>query len=272
MSEDAKVLAEAAALSAQGRAFALVSILSSSGSTPRTRARLLVRADGSSLGTIGGGKLETRVIAEALACIAESKPKMLRYELVETQNKESPLMHCGGTQELYIDVIPARRRILIVGAGHVGLALARLADYLGFSIEIADDREEAPRREGLPGTAVVHVDQDLGTMLSNLPADPNRAIVIATHSRDAEALRALIDKPWAYLGLLGSRRKVTALLQELQAEGYSPELLDAIHAPVGLDIGAETPEEIAVSILSEALSILTKTKVHHLREDIREKS
>ncbi|MDX9784041.1 MAG: XdhC/CoxI family protein [Spirochaetia bacterium] len=268
MSEDAKVLAEAAALSAQGRAFALVSILSSSGSTPRTRARLLVRADGSSLGTIGGGDLETKVVSEALTCIAASKPRLLRYELTENQNEESPLMHCGGAQELYIDVIPARRRLLIVGAGHVGLALARLADYAGFSIEIADDREEPLRLEGFPKAAVFHVDKDLGGLLARLPEDSSRSIVIATHSRDAEALRALIDKSWSYLGLLGSRKKVSKLFEDLEAEGCPKERLDKIHAPVGLDIGAETPEEIAVSILSELLSVLTKTRVHNLREDV----
>ncbi len=271
MSEDAKVLAEAAALSAQGKAFALVSILSSSGSTPRTRARLLVRPDGGTLGTIGGGDLETKVIAEALGCIADSKPKILRYELVENRGLDFPLMHCGGAQELYIDVIPARRKILIVGAGHVGLALARLADYLGFSIEVADERAEAAKAPGFPAAAVFRADEDLGGLLSRLPSDPHRAIVIATHSRDAEALKALIDKPWAYLGLLGSRRKVAALMRELLAEEYPPKLLESVHAPVGLDIGAETPEEIALSVLSEILSVLTKTKVHHLREDMKEK-
>jgi xanthine dehydrogenase accessory factor len=268
MAGDAEILAEAAALSAQGRAFALVSIHSSSGSTPRTRARLLVRADGSTLGTIGGGSLETKVISEALACIAESKPKLLRYELTESKDINSISMYCGGTQELYIDVIPARRRILIVGAGHVGLALARLADYLGFLVEVADDRDVAAQREDFPRTVVFYMDQDLGALLSRLPDDPSRAIVVATHSRDAEALRALIKKSWAYLGLLGSRKKVSTLFKDLKAEGFSEALLNTIHAPVGLEIGAETPEEIAVSIISEILSVLTKTRVHHLREDI----
>jgi xanthine dehydrogenase accessory factor len=271
MSEDAKVLAEAAALSAQGKAFALVSILSSSGSTPRTRARLLVRSDGGTLGTIGGGDLETKVIAEALGCIADSKPKLLRYELVENRDQDSPLMHCGGAQELYIDVIPARRRILIVGAGHVGIALARLADYLGFSIEIADDRKKAANTPGFPATAVFRADEDLFGLLSKLPSDPQRAIVIATHSRDAEALKALIGQPWAYLGLLGSRRKAAGIVSQLLAEGYPEKLVKSIHSPVGLDIGAETPEEIALSVFSEILSVLTKTKVHHLREDINKK-
>ncbi|MDX9826211.1 MAG: XdhC/CoxI family protein [Spirochaetia bacterium] len=268
MAEDAKVLAEAAVLSAEGRAFAMVSIVSSEGSAPRTRARLLVRADGSTLGTIGGGNLETKVVSEALACIAESKSRLLEYELVETDDDHGAFMHCGGSQELYVDVIPARRRLLIVGAGHVGLALARLADYLGFSIEIADDREEATQREGFPKTAIFYADQDLRRLLSSIPSDPSRAIVIATHSRDAEVLRVLIGQPWAYLGLLGSRRKVGRLLRELEAEGCSKELLNTVHAPVGLDIGAETPEEIAVSILGEILSVVTKTRVHHLREDV----
>ncbi len=268
MTEDAAVFAEAGSLSAQGKAFALVSILSSAGSTPRARARLLVRSDGSIVGTIGGGVLESRVVADAQEAIAAGRSKILHYELnAQADSKENIAMYCGGSLELFVDVVVSKRKILIVGAGHVGLALARLADYLGFGVTVADDRVGDGIRARFPMAAAFHANPDLSALLAGLEIDARTAVVIATHSRDGEALAALLEKPWAYLGLLGSRAKVKKLMAELSLNTKTAQHKQ-IHAPVGIDIGAETPEEIALSIMAEILAVETGTQIHHLFQDM----
>jgi len=268
MTEDAAVFAEAGSLSAQGKTFAMVSILSSSGSTPRTQARLLVRSDGSIVGTIGGGVLESRVVADARDAITAGRSRILRYELnAQAGSKENIAMYCGGSLELFVDVVAAKRKILIVGAGHVGLALARLADYLGFSVTVADDRVDEGLKARFTMAAAFHASPDLYALLGGLEIDAHTAVVIATHSRDGEALSALVEKPWAYLGILGSRAKVKKMMSELNLNAKTAQHKQ-IHAPVGIDIGAETPEEIALSIMAEILAVETGTKIHHLFQDL----
>lgn len=253
MSDDAEIFAEAARLSRSGLRFAIAGIVVASGSTPRSQARILVRGDATTLGTIGGGIVESKVVDDALRCMETGKPGLFRYDL-GAAGSDSVGMLCGGSMEVFIDVVPARRRLVIVGAGHVGQALARLAEFSGFGVSIVDERKEMATRERFPTAEALYCKDDLVEALGELPLDPEVAIVIATHADDERALRSLLPKPWRYLGMMGSRKKVGILTEKLRGEGFAPERLAKLRAPVGLDIDAETPEEIAISIIAEIIA------------------
>jgi len=266
MNEESTIFSEAARLAGSGAPFAIASIVATQGSTPRTNARMLVRGDGTTMGTIGGGNLEQRVAADALECMKSGGSRTIRYSLDSCSGLESVDMLCGGSVEVFLDVVASRRRIVIIGAGHVGLALARLADFAGFRVAVADERQELMTKERFPMAAELYCREDLIEALNLLPADPDAVIVIATHSDDERALRTMIGRQWSYLGMLGSRKKVKLLFGKLKAEGYPESLLDRVRAPVGLDIEAETPEEIAISILAEILADTRNASISHFAD------
>jgi xanthine dehydrogenase accessory factor len=266
MNEESAIFSEAARLTDSGFPFAIASITGSQGSTPRTKARMLVRGDGTTLGTIGGGNLEQRVTADALECIKSRGSRTIRYSLDSCSGRESVDMLCGGSVEVFVDVAASRQRIVIIGAGHVGLALARLADFAGFRVAVVDERGELITKERFPMAAELYCREDLIDALDLIPADPDAAIVIATHSDDERALRTMIKRQWSYLGMLGSRRKVKLLFEKLEREGTPETLLKKVRAPVGLDIAAETPEEIAISILAEILADKRNASISHFSD------
>jgi xanthine dehydrogenase accessory factor len=269
MSDDAGIFAEAARLSSSGLRFAMAGIVTASGSTPRSNARMIVRGDSTTLGTIGGGLVESKVIGDAMECMNIGRARLVRYDLDTCSGKDSVGMLCGGSIDVFIDVVPARHRLVIIGAGHVGLALARLADFAGFGVAIVDERKELATRERFPMAEALYCEDDLIEAMGKLPQDSDAAIVIATHSDDERALRSMIARPWSYLGMLGSRRKITLLTEKLKSEGLAPGLLAKVRAPIGLDIEAETPEEIAVSIIAEILSDARSAQGGHLAESSR---
>lgn len=267
MNGDEAVFEEAAKLAREGRAFAIAGILTAVGSTPRSKARMLVRSDGTSIGTIGGGPVEAHVVACALECIKAQESRTLRYDLgaaSEAREARPAAMDCGGSMEIYIDAVAARRQLVVVGAGHVGLALARLADFAGFRVSVADSRAELLTAERFPMAEAFYGQAGLAAALKTLPADPGASLVIATHAEDETALRAALTRSWGYIGLLGSRKKTVGLKKKLMEEGIACETLAKIRAPVGLDIGAETPEEIAIAVLAEILTDLRSKSGAHL--------
>ena len=266
MNDDSAIFSEAARLADSGQPFAITSIIASQGSTPRSSARMLVRGDGSTLGTIGGGSLESRVISDALACIKAGHSRMAQYTLDSCSGEDSIAMLCGGSVEIVIDVATIRRRIVIIGAGHVGLALAGLADFAGFRVAVVDERSELVTKTRFPMASELYCREDLVEALKLLPVDPDAVLVIATHSDDERALRTMLGEKWGYLGMLGSRRKVKLLFDKLRREGFSASLLERVRAPIGLDIAAETPEEIAVSIVAEILADTRKATISHFSE------
>ena len=269
MNDDSAIFSEAARLADSGQAFATTSIIASQGSTPRSSARMLVRGDGSTLGTIGGGLLESRVISDALACIKAGHSRTAQYALDSCSEKGSIDMLCGGSVEIVIDVARARRRIVIIGAGHVGLALAGLADFAGFRVAVVDERSELVTKTRFSMASELYCREDLVEALKLLPMDPDAILVIATHSDDERALRTMLGEKWSYLGMLGSRRKVKILFDKLRREGFPASLLERVRAPIGLDIAAETPEEIAVSIVAEILADTRKAAISHFSETPR---
>jgi xanthine dehydrogenase accessory factor len=237
-------------------AVALATIVQTSGSTPRqVGTKMLIRPDGTSMGTIGGGALEAVIIKAAQEALAEGKSRLVHYGLRADKHGED-LGVCGGDLDAFIDVIAPQFTLLLIGAGHVAVPLAQLAHLLGFRTVIFDDRAEYANRDRFPQAEEVLV-EDFETGLNALDITPSTWVVIATrsHESDAVALRAMVESPAAYVGLLGSRRKVGLIFKALREEGVGEKQLARVYAPVGLDLRAETPEEIALSIMAEIIMV-----------------
>jgi xanthine dehydrogenase accessory factor len=240
----------------RGEAAALVTIVSTTGSTPqRVGAKMLVFADGRMVGTIGGGCYENDAFWKARDAITARQPRLVHYELSDDFAQETGLI-CGGQMDVYIEPIEPSPELYVIGAGHVGYHLATLAAAVGFQVRVVDDREKFANRERFPDAAEVVV-EDIPVWLSRVTLPAHAYVVILTrgHTNDLEALRGLATRDLRYLGLIGSRAKVARIFEALQADGISSERLAQVHAPVGLDIGAVTPQEIAVSILAELIAV-----------------
>jgi xanthine dehydrogenase accessory factor len=240
----------------RGEAAALVTIVATHGSTPqRVGAKMLVYADGRIVGTIGGGCYENDAFWKAREAITNRRPQLLHYELADDFAQETGLI-CGGQMDVYIEPIEPSPELYIIGAGHVGFHLARLAHEVGFRVTVVDDREKFANTERFPTAEKVVVDEiPVWIAATELPQSAYAVIVTRGHTNDLEALRALAPHPLRYLGLIGSRAKVARIFDALKADRMPDEHLRRVHAPIGLDIGAVTPQEIAVSILAELIAV-----------------
>jgi xanthine dehydrogenase accessory factor len=248
-----KALAEALD---QGEEVALVTIVASNGSTPqRVGAKMLVYSDGRTVGTIGGGCYENESFWKAREAIKNRKPLTVKYDLNDDFAQENGLV-CGGQMEVFIEPVEAAPEVYVFGAGHVGYFVARMAHEVGFKVHVIDDREKFASTERFGEGIDVQV-EEIPTWLAAHPLPPTSYAVIVTrgHVHDLETLRALASQNLRYVGLIGSRAKVKRIYDVLRAEGMSPEQLARIHAPIGLDIGAISPQEIAVSILAELIAV-----------------
>jgi len=240
----------------RGEEVALVTIVAAHGSTPqRVGAKMLVYPDGRTVGTIGGGCYENDAFWKAREAITHRKPQIVHYELSDDFAQETGLI-CGGQMDVYIEPIEPSPELYIIGAGHVGFHLARLAHEVGFRVHIVDDREKFANAERFPTAEAIAVD-DIPTWIAraNLPSHAYAVIVTRGHTNDLEALRALAPQELRYLGLIGSRAKVARIFDALKTDRMADEHLAKVHAPIGLDIGAVTPQEIAVSILAELIAV-----------------
>ena len=240
----------------RGESAALVTIIRTEGSTPqRVGAKMLVFADGRTVGTIGGGCYENDAFWKARKSLETRRPLVARYELADDIAEESGLI-CGGQMEVYIEPLEAAAHLYLVGAGHVAYHLARAAAPVGFMVHVLDDREKFANTERFPDAADISVD-DIPSWLNTVTFPSNAYVVILTrgHTHDLDALRALAQRDLRYLGLIGSRAKVARLYAALQEESVPLDTLRKVHAPVGLDIGAVSPQEIAVSILAELIAV-----------------
>jgi xanthine dehydrogenase accessory factor len=242
-------------LSHGGRA-AVATIVRATGSTPqRVGAKMLVREDGSQVGTIGGGCYESDAFLRARRAIESGRAELAHYELNDDVAEENGLI-CGGRMDVFIEPISPAPELFVIGAGHVGAQLAALSPGAGFRTHVVDDREKFASADRFPDAASVTA-QPLPEWLESATLPRGAYVVVVTrgHRHDLDALRQLIQRDLAYLGLIGSRAKVARLYEVLQEEGVSAERLRRVHAPIGLDIGAVTPEEIAVSILAELIAV-----------------
>ena len=240
----------------KGESVALVTIVASTGSTPqRVGAKMLVYSDGRTVGTIGGGCYENEAFWKAREAIKDRRPVTVRYELNDDFAQETGLV-CGGQMEVFIEPVEAAPEVFVFGAGHVGYFVAKLAHEVGFKVHVVDDREKFASSERFGEGIDVNV-EEIPTWLAahQLPSTSYAVIVTRGHRHDLDALRALTSQNLRYVGLIGSRAKVKRIYDALREEGVSPDALRSIHAPIGLDIGAITPQEIAVSILAELIAV-----------------
>ena len=239
-----------------GETVALATIVRAQGSTPRaTGTKMLVFRDGTIKGTIGGGEMERRVIEEAQSALESGQPRMVHYTFREVEQGDVGV--CGGENVVFIDVIGPSKELLIVGAGHVGQAVAQLGEFLGMDCIVFDTRPEYANQERFPRARQIIVGP-VGQELGQYPITRQSYVVIVTrgHVQDAEALNAVIHSPAAYIGMIGSHRKTGRVFEAMKAQGVEQALLDRVHAPIGLEIGAETPEEIAVSIVGQIIAVM----------------
>ena len=255
-------------LQARGR-LALATVVEVKGSGPsRIGRRFLIFEDGTFSGTIGGGPFEALVVADAGALFREEDPgRLIKWydfferEILSGPEREATNMICGGSARVFVELLKAAPSLVVLGGGHVGLALARLAPALGFDVIVADDRKEYSRPERFPpGVAVFQTNRDYDLPPGAAPSGRDRYVAIVTRcwETDLAALRPwLADRAPAakYVGLIGSARKVRGVFEKLRGEGVEEERLLRIRAPIGVAIGAVTPEEIAVSILAEMTAV-----------------
>jgi xanthine dehydrogenase accessory factor len=239
----------------RGEEVALVTIVASTGSTPqRVGAKMLVYADGRTVGTIGGGCYENEAFWKAREAIKNRKPLNVSFELNDDFAQETGLV-CGGQMEVFIEPVEPSPELYVFGAGHVGYFVAKMAHEVGFRVHVVDDREKFANTERFgPGIDVVVENIPEWLASHTLPPTAYAVIVTRGHTHDLDALRALTAHPLRYLGLIGSKAKVKRIFDALREEGIGSELLRAVHAPIGLDIGAITPQEIGVSIVAELIA------------------
>ncbi len=254
----------------KGLRAALATIISRKGSTPRKdAAKMLVYEDGRQLGSIGGGCTEAEVCREAMVTIRSERPKLLSFDLTDEDAEESALL-CGGVMEVYVEPILPDPTLFVFGGGHVGQAVAAIAAMLGFEIAVVDDRIKYANSERFPQAAAFYVDS-WEEVFARLPVTADSYLLIATrgHRYDLACLRYAVGTPAKYIGLLGSRRKTKLLYEALEREGVDPSVFERVHAPVGLEIGSETPEEIAVSIAAELVAVKKNLDVVPLKQALR---
>jgi len=232
---------------------ALCTIIKARGSVPRhAGSKMIVYADARIEGTVGGGEMESRVIRDALEAIKNGEAQIVHYELVDPKSGDPGV--CGGELEIFVEPIKPKPTLLVIGAGHVGKALAHLGKWLGFRVVLSDDRPDFCNEEWAPGA-----DEYLVMTIQELAARFNfhaqTYIVMPTRGvpLDVEGLPTLLDKPSAYIGVIGSRRRWATAVKRMQDNGVNAEKLSRVHAPMGLELNAETPEEIALSIMSEVV-------------------
>jgi xanthine dehydrogenase accessory factor len=255
--EDTRVV-YAALLAAQdqGMAVVLATIIGVSGSVPRHEgSKLLVYADGSFVGTVGGGALEAQVIKEALAALADGETRKLSYTLNDITAGDPGI--CGGTVEVFVEPIGVAQTLLVIGGGHVGKALASLGKWMDYRVILADDRAEFCNPDYLPGMDGYVIGKP-GEIAQQTRIDRQTAVAAVTRGLpvDIDLIPALLATEAGYIGVIGSRRRWAITRRALIAErGIDAAQLQRVRAPIGLELEAETPKEIALSIMAEIVMV-----------------
>jgi xanthine dehydrogenase accessory factor len=249
-----RILSAVSAAVNGGAPVVLATIVATEGSVPRhAGTKMVINVDGSTVGTVGGGKVEVEIRDDALGALERNEPELRHYALQDPAQGDPGV--CGGTMSVYLEPYMTPHTIFVVGCGHVGKAVVDLAHWLGYRTIAVDDREELMTAEALP-----HADiRFQGSVVDALVAHPiteNTSVVVVTrsHALDAEITPLLLDTPARYIGVMGSKRRWASTLELVRDGGVSGQALERVHNPIGSDIGAETVEEIAVSIMSEIIS------------------
>ncbi|MFO7536680.1 MAG: XdhC/CoxI family protein [Chloroflexota bacterium] len=250
-----KILSELLEAQADGTPVVLATVVKARGSVPRrSGAKMLVYEDGRISGTIGGGEMESRVIEEAQVILTAGHPRLLTYALVAPERGDPGV--CGGEVEIYLEPYLPPATVYVVGCGHVGQAVAYLAHWLGFRVVANDDRAELASPEVMP-YADAHIPGPFTEVLTQQPLTRSSYVVLVTRNVmvDLEILPHLVAVPAPYIGVMGSQRRWAHTRQLLQERGLSDEQVATFHSPIGIELQAETPEEIAVSIMAEIIKV-----------------
>ena len=239
----------------RGLRVALATVIRTRGSVPRhAGAKMLIFPNGSIEGTIGGGEMESRVIEESLQALADGKTRVLEYSFSDPEKGDPGV--CGGEMEVFVEPLQPRPSLIVIGAGHVGRAVAHLARWLGFRLVVSDDRPDFATPDVVPDA-----DEYLTCSLAELPElvgiDEQTYVVLLTRgvTVDVPGLPALLETPAPYIGVIGSRRRWEVTVKELREIGIEDDKIARVTSPIGLELGAETPEEIAVSIMAEIIML-----------------
>lgn len=244
-----------AELEREGGVAALATIVQTQGSVPRhTGSKMLIFPDGSIEGTIGGGQMEGQVIEEGLSAIGDGRSRLNSYSF--NGPGEGSVGVCGGEIEVFVEPIRTNPTLVVIGGGHVGAAVAHLADWLGFRVMVSDDRLEFASQEAVPEAAQIH-HGPMAELPNHLEINENTYLVLTTRGVDIDVpgLPALLATPAAYIGVIGSLRRWETTVKALLEEGLNKDALARVRSPIGLELNAETPEEIAVSIMSEIIML-----------------
>jgi len=266
------VFQEICNLQRQGRRSALATIINVRGSIPSAKAaNMLVRDDGTIVGTIGGGCVENDVRKGAMEVMSDEKPRTYEFNLNQHPDDDTGLV-CGGSLQVFVEPIIPAPLLYIFGAGHIGLNIYKVGLLAGFQPIVIDDRDLYANRERFPEALDV-LTGDMDQILAHLdPPDTSYiAIVTRGHRHDLRVLRWAVETRAHYIGMIGSGRKVLTLYDQLENEGVDRALLDEVYAPIGLQIGSVTPEEIAVSVVAELIGVRRHAEVPlpHSRNRIR---
>lgn len=252
----ADIYEEILKIKAEGGSAALTTIIGTEGSTPReTGAKMLVREDGTILGTIGGGCLEGEVIEEALNVIREEKPRTFHHDLTGREAAGAGMI-CGGVLDIYIEPIIPTPTVFIFGCGHISLFVSKISAMMGFQVVVIDDRALFANKERFPEAEQV-IAEKFSLAFPQLKVNRSSYLVIVTrgHAGDQEVLEWAISTEARYIGMIGSKRKIQTVYKNLEERGIARERLQRVFAPIGLEIGALTPEEIAVSIVGQMIEV-----------------
>lgn len=252
------IYAALAELATTNESTALCTVTKSEGSTPRhVGSKMLVYPDGKFIGTVGGGELESRVIHAALESLKTGKAQNLSYTMADPSRGDPGV--CGGTVEVFVEPILPPATIVVIGGGHVGKAVVHLAKWLGFRVAVSDDRAEFCNPESVPG-ADAYYPVPMAELANQFKITRQTFLVVTSRGSgvDAAGLPPLLESDAAYIGVIGSKRRWLTTVKALKERGVSDELTARVHSPMGIELNAETPEEIAVSIMAEILMLRDK--------------
>jgi xanthine dehydrogenase accessory factor len=244
----------------EGKAVVLATVVETQGSGPRGEgARLLVKKDGSTVGTVGGGAIEKLVIEEAKKLMNASRPKMISHDLKDIG------MSCGGSMNIFLEPLNPAPRLFIFGAGHIGTVLSQVVKTMEFDVTVIDNRSDFANPQRLPWADDV-IAEEYQDAIEKLDFNDSTYVVILTHkhTHDLEVLEKCIKKPHCYVGMIGSKNKVETVFSKLRKTGISDQVIESIHAPIGLEIAANTPAEIAVSISAQLVAVRNQGKKERL--------
>ena len=249
--DDGLLWATLARWRAEHRRFALLTVVATRGSTPRkSGAHVLLAADGESVGTLGGGAIEHEALERARAVLARGGTALFQRQLSQDLG-----MCCGGEMSIFIEAVEPKPRLFVFGAGHIGKPLVAMATACGFEVTVVDGRSEWADPARFPGAAVRCQDPEDAARALDLAVGDYACVVSHDHALDQRLVQILIRRPLRFLGMIGSRAKQRKFVQRLRGHGYGDEEIARLHTPLGLAIGAATPEEIAVSVLAQLIAV-----------------